>query len=53
MPVLDGIEFYRHASANDPKIGQRIMFFSPGPAGEHTDFIRKNNQDELSDRLCN
>ena len=43
MPVMDGIEFYSQASAYDPQIGKRVIFFSGFSKGEHTDFIRKNN----------
>jgi CheY-like chemotaxis protein len=42
MPLMDGIEFYRHASAYDPEIGRRIMFFSASLSPEHTDFLQKN-----------
>jgi CheY-like chemotaxis protein len=42
MPVMDGIEFYRHASAYDPEIGRRIMFFSASLSPEHTDFLQRN-----------
>jgi len=42
MPVMNGIEFYSQASAFDPEIGKRIMFFSGALSGEHNDFIRKN-----------
>jgi CheY-like chemotaxis protein len=43
MPVMDGLEFYSQASAYDPQIGKRIMFFSGFSTREHTDFMRKNN----------
>lgn len=43
MPVMDGIEFYSKASAYEPEIGKRIVFFSGFLKREHTDFVRKNN----------
>ncbi|MFI5294697.1 MAG: response regulator [Thermodesulfovibrionales bacterium] len=43
MPVMDGIEFYNQASASDPEIRKRIMFFSGAPTHDHMDFFRKNN----------
>jgi CheY-like chemotaxis protein len=43
MPVMDGIEFYRSASAIDPDIGQRILFFTGSPNQEHTEFFRKRH----------
>jgi CheY-like chemotaxis protein len=43
MPVMDGIEFYRKASAYDPAIGRRIMFFSASPSHEHIDIFQRNN----------
>jgi CheY-like chemotaxis protein len=42
MPVMNGIEFYSQASAFDPEIGKRIMFFSGSPSREHADFLQKN-----------
>ena len=40
MPVMDGIEFYQSASALEPEIGQRILFFTGTPNQAHTEFFR-------------
>jgi CheY-like chemotaxis protein len=40
MPVMDGIEFYHEASAIDPQIGQRILFFTGLLKQEPADFFR-------------
>jgi CheY-like chemotaxis protein len=47
MPVMNGIEFYRQASAIDPEIGKRIVFFSDFSNRDYTDFIRENNLKHL------
>lgn len=41
MPVMNGIEFYHRASAVDPEIGKRIVFFSGFSNTEHSNFIRR------------
>jgi CheY-like chemotaxis protein len=43
MPVLNGIEFYRQASYNDPGIGSRFLFYTANPADEYKKFISENN----------
>lgn len=43
MPVMNGIEFFTQASAFDPEIGKRILFFSGAPSREHADLFKKNN----------
>ena len=43
MPVMNGLEFYSQASAFDPEIGKRIIFFSGAPSPEHTKFFKQNN----------
>ena len=43
MPVMNGLEFYSQASAFDPEIGKRIIFFSGAPSPEHTNFFKQNN----------
>jgi CheY-like chemotaxis protein len=43
MPVMNGVEFYKHAAAFDPDIARRIIFFSAMINGEIEDFFRKNN----------
>ena len=40
MPVMDGLEFYNAASAIDPKIGQRIIFFTGAPNQAQAEFFR-------------
>lgn len=40
MPVMDGIEFYHSASAIDPHIGQRILFFTGAITQADTEFFR-------------
>jgi CheY-like chemotaxis protein/rubrerythrin len=40
MPVMDGLEFYNAASAIDPKIGQRIIFFTGAPSQAQAEFFR-------------
>jgi CheY-like chemotaxis protein len=40
MPVMDGIEFYHAASAIDPQIGQRILFYTGSPKQAHAEFFR-------------
>ncbi|MFZ2197528.1 MAG: response regulator [Thermodesulfovibrionales bacterium] len=42
MPVMNGIDFYNSASAFDPTIGQRILFFTGSPTQAHTEFFRTN-----------
>jgi len=43
MPVLDGIEFYRQASLNDPNIGNRFLFYTGNLANEYIRFFSENN----------
>ncbi len=43
MPILNGIEFYKQASAKDSNIGKRFLFISGEPSPEDIDFITKNN----------
>jgi len=40
MPEMNGIEFYHAASAIDPQIGQRILFFTGSPNPTHAEFFR-------------
>jgi len=40
MPVMDGIEFYRRAAAEDPSIAERTLFFTGSLKTEHLDFLR-------------
>jgi len=40
MPVMDGIEFYHAASALDPQIGQRVIYFTGSSNPAHTEFFR-------------
>lgn len=43
MPVMDGMEFCKLASAHDPQIAQRILFYSAELNQDNTDFFRANN----------
>ncbi len=43
MPILNGIEFYKQASAKDANIGKRFLFISGEPSPEDIDFFTKNN----------
>ncbi len=43
MPILNGIEFYKKASAMDYNIGKRFLFISAEPSPEDVDFFDKNN----------
>jgi len=43
MPVLNGIEFYRQASANDPNIRNRFLFYTGNPTNEFMSFFSENN----------
>jgi CheY-like chemotaxis protein len=43
MPVLNGIEFYRQASVNDPNIRSRFLFFTGNPTNECMRFFSENN----------
>ena len=43
MPVLNGIEFYRQASVNDPNIGTRFLFYTGNPTYEYIRFFSENN----------
>jgi CheY-like chemotaxis protein/rubrerythrin len=43
LPVMNGIDFYNRASADDPHIGERIMFFTDPPGSKDIAFLRKNN----------
>ena len=43
MPLMDGIEFYRHALRNDPEIRDRIFFYIGSFSAEQYDFILKHN----------
>ena len=40
MPVMDGMEFFRQASSFDPKISERILFFTGAPSPELVEFLR-------------
>ncbi len=42
MPVLNGIDFYRHAALSDPSIRDRFLFIS-GSVEEYEGFFRENN----------
>ena len=43
MPVMDGIEFFRHATSHDPQLGQRIIFFTGTPKNEIIEFFERAN----------
>ena len=43
MPVLNGIEFYRQASLNDPDIGNRFLFYTGNPTDEHMRYFSESN----------
>lgn len=43
MPVLNGIEFYRQASFNDPAIGNRFLFYTGNPSDEYMRYFSENN----------
>lgn len=43
MPVLNGIEFYRQASINDPNISSRFLFYTGNPTNEYMKFFSDNN----------
>ena len=43
MPVLNGIEFYRQASLNDPNIGNRFLFYTGNPTNDCLGFFSENN----------
>ena len=48
MPVLNGIEFYRQASFNDPNIGNRFLFYTGNPSNEYMRFFSENNLQYLA-----
>lgn len=42
MPLMNGIEFYEHASKIYPNINERFLFFTGIPSPERTIFFKKN-----------
>jgi CheY-like chemotaxis protein len=48
MPLLNGIEFFRQASDNDPAIGSRFLFYSGNLNDERKRFFAENNLQYLS-----
>jgi CheY-like chemotaxis protein len=41
MPRMNGLEFFRRASAADPTLRERIVFFSSTTDDEHLNFVRE------------
>ncbi|MFZ2198588.1 MAG: response regulator [Thermodesulfovibrionales bacterium] len=48
MPVLNGIEFYRQASFNDPNIRNRFLFYTGNPTDDYLRFFSVNNLQYLT-----
>jgi CheY-like chemotaxis protein len=48
MPVLNGIEFYRQASFNDPSLGNRFLFYTGNPTDDYLRFFSENNLQYLT-----
>jgi two-component system response regulator YesN len=48
MPVLNGIEFYRQASCNDPSLGNRFLFYTGNPTNDYLGFFSENNLQYLT-----
>ena len=46
MPVMDGIEFYRRAVAEDPSLRGRFLFFA-SMTPEHMEFLTRNGLHHL------
>jgi DNA-binding response OmpR family regulator len=42
MPVMNGLDFFREASAGEPDIARRIIFFSAMGDPDLPDFFRRN-----------
>ena len=43
MPVMNGIDFYKQATAEIADIGRRFVFFSGSSDDQHLAFLRQNN----------
>lgn len=41
MPVMNGIEFYTHATTMDPTVGARFLFYTGST--DHIDFFKEYN----------
>lgn len=43
MPKIDGVEFFRRATAREPEIRDRFLFLTGFLAGERLSFLKENN----------